>query len=309
MKSKTQLFFFDTNIYLNLYHEEFTVKTRNEFLSGLRVIEDTIIFSEQVYAEFLKNRGSKIAKAYQDVKSIKDNINALPKISDKNKKSIIQKLDKSLSELQKHAQAPQKNDDLFKFMNSLLKKGNGLILTEHESKYESITTTAQNWYFKGFPPRKDKSIHIGDIINYLWIKECAKFRNADINLITNDGDFFYKINGKPYINDYLKYDFEKYTSNKIHLYHKVQNALNENQISVSEDAKLAENKSINFFGTPAFLVSPRSLKPHRSTDNLLVCDSCGEEGPEEYMYFEPDWTDDGQGFVMCEYCHGKFNSD
>lgn len=78
----------------------------------------------------------------------------------------------------------------------------------------SIRRLARKRFILGYPPKKDSDLSIGDSLNWEWIIDCASRSNKDIIIVTRDTDFGAIYNGKSYLNDWLKVEFQERVSKK-----------------------------------------------------------------------------------------------
>src|SRR5205823_4793797 len=79
---------------------------------------------------------------------------------------------------------------------------------------ETIFGRALQRFQRGFPPRKKEDTSIGDAVNWEWVVECADSNGSDVLLVSRDGDFGLRLDGKHYLNDGLEQEFKERVSQK-----------------------------------------------------------------------------------------------
>jgi len=99
------------------------------------------------------------------------------------------------------------HDPVFQSFQRLLKKPTSLFLAEDSVDRRKIERVALRRFLAGYPPRKKDDTSIGDSINWEWMISCCKKESANLVIVSRDSDFGCTLNGKSYVNDWLKNEY------------------------------------------------------------------------------------------------------
>jgi len=214
------LIFIDTNIFLDFYRAESEASL--SLLRHVESIPEGLITTDQVEMEFLHNRQRVISAALQSLKapSLPPFIPAY--LSDSRAAS---KIEKSLGEMKKQMAAlkkrfagilenPALHDPVFKVVKKAFSFQSPMNLKFCEAKRDQIFERALNRFQRGLPPRKRDDTSFGDAVNWEWIVECASDTGMDVVVVSRDGDYGLRFDGKHYLNDCLLQEFKDRVSAK-----------------------------------------------------------------------------------------------
>ena len=204
--------FVDTNIFLDFY------RVRNDvgmaLLNHLDSISEKLIVSYQVEMEFKKNRQHAILETLNHLKAP----NQVPRPGFMSEDKSYKALQKNISEsakrigklkerLQRVFKDPVRNDPVYKVVQRILNKDDGLNLTREDPIKNRIRRQAFRRFMYGYPPRKKNDTSIGDAVNWEWICEVCLSQNAEILICSRDSDFGVTLGNSNYVNDWLKEEF------------------------------------------------------------------------------------------------------
>ena len=162
-------------------------------------------------------------------------------------KEAIKKQQKILSDKMKSImEDPIHHDAVYKVVQRLFKNNSPLNLNrEAEIRFE-IRELAKKRFILGYPPRKKDDTSIGDAINWEWIIHCAKANNANVIIVSRDGDYGVNYNDKWYINDWLAQEFKQRVNSKhkVILTGKLSEALKLMKVNVTKEMENAEKEII-----------------------------------------------------------------
>lgn len=220
-KSENWLIFVDTNIYLDFYRSNGPAAERQ--LKTLEKHIDSLIISEQVWMEFLKNRQAVTIATLNALKTI-PNINVAPIAVDSQPHNSIKKniaaankqINKLTDKIIKQLERPEYNDPVYQSVKRIF-KGNGKYNLKRPNKLRyKIRRLASKRCLLGYPPRKSNDNSIGDAINWEWIIHCAanSQNNHNILIVSRDGDFGPRYKNTSYLNDWLLQEFKDRISRK-----------------------------------------------------------------------------------------------
>lgn len=246
-----QLLFVDTNIWLDFY------RARNEtglaLLSHAEAVAEKMIVTYQLESEFKRNRQSAILEGMQELKSPAQI--ARPGIFSDAKASAV--LAKSIKEADKRVKAlklkltraldkPTEHDPVYQACQRIFHKADRLVLMRDAPIRHVIRRKAFRRFLHGCPPRKKNDTSIGDAINWEWMIHCAKEFNAELVIVTRDSDYGIQFDGKVYINDHLKQEFQERVSikRKILLYARLSEALKHFAVPVTPQEAEAEREIV-----------------------------------------------------------------
>lgn len=254
------LLFVDTNIFLNYYRVR-QGKLNLELLEKLEEHKDRLIISNQVEMEYKKNRQSIILETLKEVAKGSADYCIPPIVSDTNHAKSINtakvKIQKALQAIkiksQKILSEPSLHDPVYKILQRLFKhesKYNFCIYTAENEEWATVFTVAKEHFEHGFPPRKKDDISCGDAINWQWCLHCVKHVDEasthDLIIVSNDSDYGISLDGKSYINDWLRQEFSDCVSKKrkVILTNSLAEGLRLIDVTVSREAELAEQREI-----------------------------------------------------------------
>ena len=122
-----------------------------------------------------------------------------------------------------------------------------LVLTRDDPVRHVIRRRAFRRFIHGWPPRKRNETSIGNALNWEWMLECALKRQAELVIVSRDGDYGVQFEDKAYINDHLHQEFSERVSRKrkLLLYVKLSEALKHFAIPITPAEETAEREIIN----------------------------------------------------------------
>jgi len=216
------LIFIDTNIFLDFYRIRRS-DVSLEYLNRLEDCKDRLILGSQVEMEYKKNRQKVILESLN--KYSKPDWNKLTPpalLSDSQAAKQIEKSKKRIEKQQKVVNEkienilgePSRHDKVYQHLQRIFKYKSEFNLNRLSKKRFSIRRLAKKRFTLGYPPRKNEDLSIGDSINWEWIVDCANRTNKDIIIVTRDTDFGVIYNGKSYLNDWLKIEFQERVSKR-----------------------------------------------------------------------------------------------
>jgi predicted nucleic acid-binding protein len=278
----SKLLFIDTNIYLDFYRIRNEVKA--SFLENLEAIKDSLIVTDQVEMEFKKNRQSAILDGMKELKPpSKINVPGVLK-NDKSatalgndQKKINDRIKKLKDRLDNVLENPVRYDKVYQVLQRIFSKKQDIDLyRNHKIRYE-VRELAQKRFMLGYPPRKKNDTSIGDAINWEWLLYVAEEKNADLWIVSRDGDFGTTQDNKGFLNDWLKQEFRQRINKqrKIILCPTLSLALREFEITVTPEEEKEEERVIE---TEALSISIRDtigLSDSVSVTVHRTCERCG----------------------------------
>jgi hypothetical protein len=215
-KSENWLVFIDTNVFLDFYRSKGDYAVR--VLQKLDPHKDSIILTDQVWMEFLKNRQKVILDGINQVKFA--NQNQIPAIVSGS--SFSKNVEKSLLDAKKGSDRlktmmenilinPERNDTVYKALNKFFNNPSPIYLDRKSKTRFEIRRLARKRFFLGYPPRKNGDTSFGDAINWEWIVHCAKndAKKSNIVIVSRDTDYGITIGEKYILNDWLKKEFSE----------------------------------------------------------------------------------------------------
>jgi hypothetical protein len=216
---KQWLIFIDTNILLDFYRQSGESAIRQ--ISLLEKHKSSLIITDQVWMEFLKNRQQVLASTVTALKQ-PDGISFPPFLSDyqpaktvvgslknasTNFKKVRRKIDNMISN-------PSSHDDVYKGLLKIFSHVGEYTLTREGDVKHEIRQLAQKRFMLGYPPRKSSDNSIGDAVNWEWIIHCA-IKSADrrnIMIVSRDNDYGMSVGQDRYLNDWLVKEFKERVS-------------------------------------------------------------------------------------------------
>jgi hypothetical protein len=213
MASTKKLLFIDTNIWLDFYRG----RSSEAVLALLRHIEsvrDQIIATHQLEMEYKNNRQGAIAQGYGELVPPKSLVrpglfsNArAAKMVTKHIRAAAAHIEKLKAHMIKALEKPTLHDPVYKTCQRLFHRKSDLVLGLNNDKRFTVRRKAVRRYYLGCPPRKRNDTSIGDALNWEWMIACASEHNADLVIVSRDGDYGTEVAGQVYLNDHLKQEF------------------------------------------------------------------------------------------------------
>lgn len=275
------LIFVDTNIYLDFYRARSIQARSNQalndadvkLLARLKEVKDSLICTEQIQMEFLKNRQAVIKESFLELKAP-----AFPQapalfIGSELGKALAaskEKAERSFKSLQEELEDAMKDptakDPVYSEAHKVFAHKSPLILTgkNHDKKRrQAVRRLAWNRFILGYPPRKARDTSIGDAVNWEWIVDCAIMSRRSIVIVSRDEDYGITLGKSVYLNEWLKMEFEERTEGK-------------SKITLTKSLTDALQK----------LNIPVSKKEVESEVRFLESRTDREPSPEEYKFLE-----------------------
>ncbi|AYX29859.1 hypothetical protein EGY16_18635 [Burkholderia pseudomallei] len=247
-----KLLFIDTNIWLDFY------RARNEAYLGLlprlETLSNRIIVTHQLESEYKRNRQSVILESVSELKNkMPDKVPSIGVLAttrefgmlkrdiDNARKRIKNLQGKLISILER----PAEKDQIYQVVHRIFHRDHPLVLTRearHNNARKDIRDRAYRRFMHGCPPRKRNDTSYGDAINWEWMIDCAIQANAELVIVSRDGDYGSTYDSKSYINDHLRQEFSNRVSQKreLLLYTRVSDALKHFHVAVTHAQEKAE---------------------------------------------------------------------
>ena len=269
------LFFVDTNVFLDFYR--YPGESAKRQLDGLLKHKDSLIVTEQLHMEYLKNRQRVIVDNLK--KSLgSERLGSLPSLlADSKFGRATAKADRALAarmrKLQSYADnvlvKPGAYDSVYKTAVKIFRSEHAWNLKRPNKLRYQIRERAQKRFSLGYPPRKPSDTATGDAINWEWIIHCATnaAQAPNILIVSRDGDYGVTQGKTSVLNDWLKWEFKNRIKGrrKIELTTKLTDALRKLDELVTEKDEEIEDRVIDSWkGDPD--VRLRDLSP----DNALL---------------------------------------
>lgn len=248
-----KLLFIDTNIWLDFYRAR--SEAYLDLLPRLETLSNKIIVTHQLESEYKRNRQNVILESVSELKNkMPEKVPSIGVLATTREFSMlandiesarkrIKKLqDKLLTILEK----PSEKDQIYQTAHRIFHRDHDLVLTredKHKKIRHEIRDRAHRRFMHGCPPRKRNDTSFGDAINWEWMIECAIQKNAELVIVSRDGDYGSTYNSKTYINDHLRQEFSNRVSQKrtLLLYTKVSEALKHFHVNVTTEQVKAED--------------------------------------------------------------------
>lgn len=271
-----KLLFIDTNIYLDFYRIRNEVKA--SLLEHIEAIGESLIVTDQVEMEFKKNRQSAILEGMKELKTPqKINVPGVLKNDksatalEKDQQKIQKRIKKLKTRLDNVLENPGRYDKVYQVLQRIFSQKKDIDLyRKHKKRYE-VRELAEKRFLLGYPPRKKNDTSIGDAINWEWLIYVAEESNADIWVVSRDGDYGATQDNKGFLNDWLKQEFREriHKKRKIILCPKLSIALREFEIPVTKEEEQEEERII--------LEESISVSDSVSVKVFRNCDQCGKQ--------------------------------
>lgn len=247
------LVFIDTNIMLDFYRLPGEAADRQ--IAAILKHLDSIIVTEQVKMEFLKNRQKVI---FESIKKLSfPNIESVPMIVSGSKSvGAFNRKIKDSKKLHKKVQDrvalilsdPARYDPVFRGLKKLFAHESEINLKRPDPLRFTVRNLARKRFTLGYPPRKSGDTSIGDALNWEWMIHCAQSSsdNPNIMIVSRDGDYGVTYEKNAILNDWLKEEFKKRVSQKrkIVLTNKLADALKILDENVPVEDERAEDNLI-----------------------------------------------------------------
>jgi len=238
------LVFIDTNILLDFYRLGSESASRQ--LALLDKHKQSIITSEQIQMEYLKNRQKVIAESIKNFQ--KPSKTSVPEIlaDYQPAKSMAKCLDDAAGKfggikdkIEKILGDPIGHDSVYKALKRLFEYESPYNLRRPNGLRFRIRHLARKRFCLGYPPRKNTDNSIGDAVNWEWILHCAKNSSDHHNIliVSRDSDYGITYGGNPTLNDWLQREFKERVSprRKIELTNRLTTALKRLDEKVTEE--------------------------------------------------------------------------
>lgn len=215
------LVFVDTNILLDFYRLPGESAVRQ--LKLLERHKNSLILTDQLKMEFLKNRQKVIAESLKQL--VRPQKPALPailfdyqpaKMLLKNYASAEKQFAKVRAKIEAILSAPSSADHVYRALMRIFDEGGALSLARPNKRRYAIRHLARKRFSLGYPPRKANDISLGDSINWEWIVECAQKSDANVHvmIVSRDGDYGASFGDEAILNDWLRREFKERVSQK-----------------------------------------------------------------------------------------------
>lgn len=263
------LVFIDTNILLDFYRLGGNVAERQ--LQALEKHKGSLILTNQVWMEFLKNRQKVIMESIKAIKK-PDKMSFPPIVANYQQSKMTQKhLDnaiKSHGNVKKRIEAilrdPSHQDPVYRSLKRLFDDSGEFVISRTHGERLKIRSLARKRFTLGYPPRKDSDTSIGDAVNWEWIIHCANQseNNHHVLIVSRDNDYGVTLGDQGFINDWLKREFKDRVSRKrnIVLTQKLTDGLKKLDEIVTREDEEEEARIISTPSAPSFQQTMSSLQ-------------------------------------------------
>jgi hypothetical protein len=246
------LIFVDTNIMLDFYR--IPGENAGRQIASLRKHLNSIIVTEQVKMEFLKNRQKVIADMMGQMSAPKKD--PLPMILTGSRAG--KGLAKAMNEHQeRHKLAkqrialilaePSRYDPVYRGLHPIFSHNGALNLKRPDKQRFEMRELAERRFKLGYPPRKGNDTSLGDALNWEWLIKCAqRFGDRNVLIVSRDGDYGVAQGDSAILNDWLKAEFRARVkpARKIELTNKLTVALKKLAEAVTPEDEAAETSVI-----------------------------------------------------------------
>jgi PIN domain len=288
------LVFVDANIFLDFYR--YPGESAKRMLKALERHTGSLIMSDQIRMEFLKNRQTVIAKALKLITTA--TFPTVPAIAadfpearacdalDKKAKNAVHTIRQKIKNI---LQEPQTHDPVYRSVHRFFKSKSPFNLKKKDKRTTGLTRRAFKRFILGSPPRKADDTSIGDAINWEWIIECALNSEGHILIVSRDSDYGAAYESKPILNDWLAHEFKERIGpqRQIELTHRLSAALKKFDETVRKEDIAEETRVIS---EPTESSTPSELLGFSHVPDFL-------HRPPSSSFFEPP-DDGGPGLII-----------
>lgn len=215
------LVFVDTNILLDFYR--LGGESARRQLAALDRHKGSIITSEQIRMEFLKNRQKVILESVKLLKK-PDKMSVPPILADyqpakmmtKHLEGSISKYNEVRQKLDNILNDPTHHDPVYATLNKLFDHSCSVNLKRPNKVRFEVRNLARKRFSLGYPPRKSGDTSFGDAVNWEWVIKCAQTAsgNPHVLIVSRDGDYGSSFGDKAILNDWLRREFKERVSRK-----------------------------------------------------------------------------------------------
>jgi hypothetical protein len=136
------------------------------------------------------------------------------------------------------------NDPVLTKCGELFDFKNEFGLTLESPQLGAIIQAASRRFRFGYPPRKPGDTHMGDAVNWEWIRYCCKEYERDVVIVSYDGDYGTTVGNSTYVNPHLYEEFHNFTHGKtVTLFASLSDALEHLGVNVSNEEREAEEEA------------------------------------------------------------------
>jgi len=252
MKKKNAVYLFvDTNIFLDYYRV--SSEASLNLLRKMCDVKGSIISTYQVEMEFKKNRQRVISETLKGIKfdtqknlpatfhdtAIAGSLGSLQKEVRKKERLLKDKFFALLK-------SPKSTDTVYQALESIFHNPSSHVLTRDMVERHRVKRLAWRRFMLGYPPRKKNDTSIGDAFNWEWIIHCGKTLPGKIIIVSRDGDYGVRVDGKSFLNDHLLQEYKERVGSKrvIELTDRLTVALQALDVPVTSSEKKAEESQI-----------------------------------------------------------------
>jgi len=260
--------YIDTNVYLTFYHfSNEDLKELKKLIALINTDNIKLYLPRQTQNEFDRNREVKIADSLDKIRSTKLN-NQFPMICHNYEeyeamKKAIKQFDTNKNKLLEKLQHDAENETLLAddVLNQLFSKA-FFIETSKE-----ILNRAKTRFDIGNPPGKDKSY--GDAVNWETLLDGVP-ENYDIHFVSDDKDYYSKLNDKKF-SDYLLKEWENFKNSKLHHYRRLTDFFKKHYPDIEISSETEKEIIIkNLFEAFSFDNAKTVVRKLRGFDNFSI---------------------------------------
>jgi predicted nucleic acid-binding protein len=250
-RSKKWLVFVDTNILLDLYR--LPGESAKRTLATLEEQRASLVMTDQVWMEFLKNRQRVISQTIKDIAKPTHNMPSVLRELPAGRKHLkhqrvgLQVHKKLITTIEKLLRNPTQTDPVYQCLSRIFASNTSYNLKRPNKKRYEVRDLAQKRFSLGYPPRKDDTLRLGDAINWEWIVACAQTSKCNVVIVSRDGDFGLAYGQECILNDWLRVEFKERVgrNRKIELTNKLSTALRKLHIALTPGYEEEETKLIS----------------------------------------------------------------
>jgi len=303
--------YIDTNVYLTFYHfSNEDLKELKKLIALINTENIRLFLPEQTKNEFFRNREVKISDALSKLKG--GNLgNQFPMISHsyeefKAMKKAIKQYEKNKVELLKKLQHDAENESLL--ADDILLQL--FSVATYIDTTEEILNNAVTRYNVGNPPGKDKSY--GDAIN--WESLLLSTPNdEDIYLISDDKDFYSKLNEKKF-NSFLLKEWNEKKESDLYFFKRLSTFFREHYPDIEITSETEKEIIIkNLIDANSFDNAKSVVRKLRNFDNFSVQQlndiTSAFSSNNQIHWIGDDWTIRGACKEIIESNEEKINSE
>jgi|GEM_PF-3539282 len=162
---------------------------------------------------------------------------------------------------------PSRYDPVYQGLNRIFSHSGPLNLKRPNKERFEVRDMAERRFKLGYPPRKTKDTSFGDALNWEWLIKCTQAsENANLLIVSRDGDYGLPQGEGAILNDWLKTEFEARVkpTRKIELTPKLTVALKKLAEIVTPEDEAVETAVLEAY-RPVLAMSSLPREPRQTT--------------------------------------------